>query len=168
VAINLDRKEERTNMKVTRRAKHVAAGVAGVAMAAAIAGAANGAQGSPAPSSREPNVEADIASGKARRLPEGPQSWTYTSLWRNCGFVFIKAHNTRYMNGDIEVAVMDANPADVEAQVPPVDHACDGAEPTGAQLADERARMQALSDSAYRAARPGQKAAPPLAIPPHV
>lgn len=152
------------------RLKCLAIGLYGVLVVAGIAGAADSSPGSPSPASKPPNAQADLASGKARRLPDSPSDWAYGSVWRNCGFVIVKTHNTRYTDGGVEVAVVDSPPGDVAAQLPPVDPACAGVTPTAAQIADSRAQLQALSESARpksaTAGPEGGPPPPPLTIPP--
>jgi hypothetical protein len=137
-----------------------------------VAGIAATAQGSPAPGPRQaPNLAADLSAGKAHRLPESPANWVYSSVWRNCQFVVVKMHDTHYTDGDVEVAVMDSSPAEIDAQLPPEDPACTGVTPTADQIASDRVQLYALGESARpKSPHPGPEGGnpgPPPTLPLH-
>lgn len=137
-----------------------------------VAGVAAAAQGSPPQAPLQPpNFNADRAAGKAQRLPDSPADTGYFSVWRNCQFVIVKTHSTHYMDGEIEVAVMDSSPAEVAAQLPPEDPACIGVTPTREEIAADQARLYELSESVRpKSPHPGPEGGnpgPPPTLPLH-
>lgn len=158
-------------MSSTLRLQRIAVAIGGVFLVAGVAAAAQGSPAPPPAPVRPPDFNADLAAGRAHKLPEGPANWTYGSVWRNCQFVIFKEHSTHYTDGDVEVAVADSSPADVAAQLPPEDPACAGTSPTEAQIEENRARMWDLSESVRpKSAHPGPEGGnpgPPPTLPLH-
>ena len=156
-------------MKSTPRLKRMAVAIGGAVAIAGLAGTARGSSGPPPP--RAGDVPADIASGKAHRLPDSPTDTEFSSVWRNCQFVLIQTHSTHYKDGDVEVAIMDSSPEEVAAQLPPEEPACAGVKPTAHQIAADQARLYDLSESVRpKSPHPGPEGGnpgPPPTLPPH-
>ncbi len=91
--------------------------------------------------------------GKGRLHAQAKQ---YTAVWRNGQFHVVELDqkiilvDTQY--GPAEIHENNAPPQGIEAQLPPVDPALNGRQPTEAERTAIEARIEAMNSAAYRAA----------------
>jgi hypothetical protein len=98
-------------------------------------------------------VQDAYRAGKGRLHAQAKQ---YNAVWRNGQYHFVELAqkiiivDTPY--GPAEIHENNAPPQGVDSQLPPVDPALNGRQPTQAEMAAADAKVNALNSAAYRAA----------------
>jgi len=125
--------------------------------AVALTGVASGTSSAPDQSVlRKAKTKDQLMAGR-KAMPDGPM--TVMTFWRNGKFhkVYIATHRSESADGTTSIAEIGdpTTPAQIEAQLPPVDHAMDGVQPTPAEadsakadVASEQRALKAQFDKA--------------------